>query len=123
MMAQVNRTPNHSKKIELLNKVVSSLEKAELSSSNAMSHALLLRADAYLDFSVNDPIKALEDSSRATEINHLHGRAYRAMADAHEASGNVLKAMEAIQKWADVNPSFISKAKNELSRLSLKCSP
>ena len=86
-----------------------------------MSHALLLRADAYLDsFSVDNQSKALEDALRAAEINHLDGRAYRVIADAHEASGDVLGAMEAVQKWANVNPSFVSKAKNELSRLSSK---
>jgi tetratricopeptide (TPR) repeat protein len=106
----------------LLNKVVTSLEKADFSKSNAMAHALVIRADAYLDFNVNNPNEALKDAIRATEINHLDGRAYRVKADAYEAMGDVLGAMQAIEKWAEVNPAFMAKAKNELSRLS-KCNP
>lgn len=87
------------------------------STSKAMSHALLLRADAYLNSNDMNPNKALEDATKAASIDHLHGRAYRIKADAYEALGDVLKAMEAVEQWAGVNPLFMSKAKNELSRL------
>jgi len=119
-IAQANRRPNAGKKIDIFDKLVSSLEDANLSNSNAMSHALILRADAYLDFDVNKPQKALQDATRASQINHFNGRAFRVIADAYEAMGDVLNAMENIEKWAQVNPAFASKAKNELSRLSEK---
>ena len=109
---------NQTKKIDLLDKVISSLETADYSLSNAMSHALVMRADAYLDFGVNNPKQALADATKAIEINHLHGRAFRVKADAHEALDDVLGAMEAVENWALVNPAFKAKARKELSRLS-----
>ncbi len=112
---------NQTKKIELLNKVISSLEKAGYEQTNVMSHALLIRAIAYLNSDIIDPNRALDDATRAAEINDFNGRAYRVKADAYEALGDVLRAMEAVEKWANLNPTFVSKAQVELSRLSQKC--
>lgn len=107
-----------------MSKVISSLEKTGFSTSNVMAHALLIRADSYLELgSLNNPQLALDDATRAAGINHLHGRAYRAKADAYEALGDVSHAMEAVEEWANSNSAFMSKAKNELSRLSRKCKP
>ena len=130
---------NLPKKISILTKVIESLENnVEYSSSNALSHALIMRADCYIEQHqvppalsttsntntntnsiINNVIQAaLNDAIKATSINHLHGRSYRVQADAYELLGDILSAMEAVEQWANVNPAFMSKAKNELSRLS-----
>ncbi len=117
-----------TKKIDVLSQVIESLQCPLYSSSNALSHAYVMRADAYIETQqqqnlqdqTNDTLliqKALEDVSKAIPINHLHGRAYRVQADAYEALGDILHAMESVENWAKVNPAFMSKAKNELSRL------
>ena len=138
---------NLPKRISILTKVIESLDNhLEYSSSNALSHALLMRADCYIEqyqipptsttttiTTTTTPVQentntnsimddeiqaALHDAIKATSINHLHGRSYRVQADAYELLGDILKAMEAVEEWAKVNPAFMSKAKNELSRLS-----
>ena len=99
----------------MLNKVISSLEVSNQLKSSALSHALLNRADAYLES--NNHQGALDDACRAAGIDDLQGRAYRVKADALEAMDDVLGAIEAVENWARLNPSFTSKAKNDIFRL------
>lgn len=105
-------------KMELLNSVIKSLQKAELSQTTALAHALILRADLHLESIPQNSKEALEDAMQAVEINDLNGRAYRVVADAREGMGDVMGAMEAVSTWALKNPSFAAKAKKELDRLS-----
>jgi len=144
---------NPDKAMTILTKVVDSLvnadtDVADLKQSTAMAHALILRADLRLEmFSTtlmlarsrsNQSVEveegegdldytgiqfALEDALRAVEIDTLDGRGWRVVADAKEAMGDVLGAMDAVSKWATCNPSFVVKAKNEMDRLSHKASP
>ena len=96
-----------------------------------MAHALVLRADAYLELSSgttnqtnNAPAdylkEALQDAINSLKIDDMEGRAWRAVADVKEANGDVLGAMEAVSSWASANPSMSIKAKRELQRLSQK---
>ena len=93
---------------------------ADYSSSRAFSHALTIRADARLDCFPPNVDGALEDSKFAAAVDPQSGRAWRLLADAEEASGNIEKAIQATARWGDVDPSFATKAKNEIARLSKK---
>eukprot|EP00555_Chaetoceros_dichaeta_P013735 CAMPEP_0198263626 /NCGR_PEP_ID=MMETSP1447-20131203/12916_1 /TAXON_ID=420782 /ORGANISM="Chaetoceros dichaeta, Strain CCMP1751" /LENGTH=267 /DNA_ID=CAMNT_0043952309 /DNA_START=108 /DNA_END=911 /DNA_ORIENTATION=+ len=125
------RVTSPEKKIKILTPVITSLlsdEKSNsLDKSTALAHALVLRADAYLEQALLSPgsssnsntiHEAHTDAQMAISINHLDGRAYRVLADAEEALGNVIGAMDAVSKWAEVNPSFGTKARKELARLA-----
>jgi tetratricopeptide (TPR) repeat protein len=113
---------NVEKKVKFLNSAIESLKKAGLTSTTAMAHALILRADAYLDSSL-DLDQALEDVMNAIEIGIdsplLNGRAWRVVADVKESKGDNVGAMKAISKWAEVNPEFRLKAEKELKRLGI----
>lgn len=111
---------------------IESLKKAGLTSTTAMAHALILRADAYLESSLTnsnsnpqhaDADQALEDAMNAIAIDIdsplLNGRAWRVVADVKEAKCDLVGAMEAISKWAEVNPEFRLKAEKELKRLGM----
>jgi predicted TPR repeat methyltransferase len=63
--------------------------------------------------------QALEDTMKAIDIDSLHGRAWRILADVKEAKGDIVEAMDAVSKWADLNPEFHVKATKELERLRL----
>jgi len=133
-MGRSTRVTSPEKKIQILTPVITSLlsspsstdENANsLNKSTALAHALVLRADAYLEQTQLSPggsgskiNEAHTDAQMAISIDHLDGRAYRVLADAEEALGNVLGAMEAVSKWAEVNPGFGTKARNELARLA-----
>ena len=94
-----------------------------LSSSAALAQALTIRADARLEAAPQDVNGALEDIRRATEMDSSIGRRWRVRSDAEEAAGNIQGAMEAVSRWAEVEPSFATKAKKELTRLSSKLAP
>jgi len=114
------------KKVKFLNSAIESLQKGGLTSTTAMAHALILRADAYLESSLSNPRdadQALEDVTNAIDIDSsLNGRAWRVAADVKEAKGDTVGAMEAISKWAEVNPEFRLKATKELKRLEMTTS-
>lgn len=116
-MATANKSTNEKTKIKYLNFAVRSLTKAGLASTAAMAHALVLRADVHLESYPQNIDQALEDTMKAIDIDSLHGRAWRVLADVREAKGDILEAMEAVSKWADVNPEFHAKATKELQRL------
>jgi len=133
-LARVSRVTSPEKKITILTPIIKSLastsssteevDQDALHESTALAHALILRADAYLEqaqLSPNTTIhidKAHVDVQMAISIDHLDGRAYRLLADVEEAMGNVIGAMEAVSKWAEVNPSFGTKARKRLARLA-----
>jgi len=131
-IARVSKTASPEKKIKILTPIVEALSSASstedgrdaLHQSTALAHALVLRADAYLEQALLSPDatvhadKAHADARMAIAIDHLDGRAYRLLADVEEALGNVIGAMEALSKWAEVNPSFGTKARKELARLA-----
>jgi len=125
-IAKSTRATSPEKKIQTLTPAIKSLlSSTTLHRSTALSHALVLRADAYLEqsyFSSPSSPSAVDlahaDAQTAVSIDHLEGRAYRLLAEVEEARGNVLGAMDAVSMWAEVNPSFGVKAKNELSRLA-----
>jgi len=134
-IARVSKVTSPEKKITILSPIIKSLmstssstEDDALHESTALAHALVLRADAYLEqalFSPDTTIhdKAHADAQMAISIDHMDGRAYRLLADVEEALGNVIGAMEAVSKWAEVNPSFGTKARKELARLASACAP
>ena len=105
--------------MKLLNSVIKSLQQDEmLQKSKAFAHALVMRADSKLEMIPCDIKDALKDAYLATEIDDIHGKAWRTIADAEERDGNTIKAIEAVSKWAECNPLFATKATNEISRLS-----
>jgi len=128
VMAKADRANTGAKKLKYLNSVIRALSNDPiLSSSSAIIHALVLRADAKLS---SDSSGALEDTrlaldiiSSTKEINSsnkdpkLEGRVWRKMADAEESSGNVLGAIDALSEWAKVDPDFRTKVGTEIGRL------
>lgn len=109
------------KKIKLLNSTIHTITQAQLTTSTAMAHALILRADAFLEAGQAQNYKqAMEDVTKAISIDDLDGRAWRVLADVKEAQEDYLGAMEAISEWAVVNPEFQSKAQKELTRIMAK---
>ena len=81
---------------------------------------MTIRADARLECFPPIAEGALEDSRQAAAINPLNGRAWRVLADAEEANGDIESAIKATARWGEVDPSFATKAKNEIARLSKK---
>mmetsp|Transcript_18582 Transcript_18582/g.26154 ORF Transcript_18582/g.26154 Transcript_18582/m.26154 type:complete len:254 (-) Transcript_18582:180-941(-) len=109
------------KRENLLNSVIKKLSLSDgLKESNAMAHALMLRADTRLEMIPLNLDGALQDSKCASEmrVEGFEGMAWRIRADAEEASGNILGAIDAMENWAKENPTFISKVKKEVVRLS-----
>lgn len=110
------------KKIKYLNTAIDSLENQgeATATSTAMAHALILRADAYMECIPPSTQEALDDAMHAIKLNDLKGRAWRVLADVKEAMGDIKGALDAVSKWAKKNPFFTAKAKKELDRLSQK---
>jgi hypothetical protein len=122
------------KRVKALDGIIHDLCKSQaFSKSASLSHALILRADAYMEIQPSNLEQARHDINQALEIissgegvdtntnissEALVGRAWRIKADIEEKSGNILEAMAAVSKWAESSPMFRTKAKKELSRLS-----
>ncbi|GFH49455.1 hypothetical protein CTEN210_05931 [Chaetoceros tenuissimus] len=120
-MASAHQASDPIKKIKLLNSTIHTITQAQLTTSTAMAHALILRADAFLEAGQAQNYKqAMEDVTKAISIDDLDGRAWRVLADVKEAQEDYLGAMEAISEWAVVNPEFQSKAQKELTRIMAK---
>lgn len=108
-----------SKKVKLLSKAIEALTKDNdqtLVASFAHAHSLLLRANA--NIALNNVDCAIDDATLATELAPNEGKAWRALSSAEEASGNILDAIEALKQWKKVDPSFSTKAKTEIVRLT-----
>jgi tetratricopeptide (TPR) repeat protein len=94
--------------------------------SSALARAYALRAQARLDQRLADD--ALQDAMAALEIvpsatsttaatQWITTRVYRTMVDAYEAKGQIPQAMDALQQWAAVDPTFSTKIAKEMARL------
>ncbi|KAL9180286.1 hypothetical protein ACHAXT_008256 [Thalassiosira profunda] len=119
-IAEAERTTSPSKKEKLLTNAIKAVSDDRLQSSFAHAHALFLRADAQLDLSPPDIDGAVADAELACKITPREGKAWRVLASAHEASGNFKAAIDALRECARADPSFSTKAKNEIERLANK---
>mmetsp|Transcript_43679 Transcript_43679/g.65968 ORF Transcript_43679/g.65968 Transcript_43679/m.65968 type:complete len:83 (-) Transcript_43679:1337-1585(-) len=77
-----------------------------------------MRADARLELIPPNIQGALEDIQIASSILPTDAKVWRVMADAQEANGDIKAAVKSVMKWSEYDPSFRTKAKKELSRLS-----
>ena len=112
-------TSSPSKKEELMTSVITDLSKDSnhsLMTSFAMFHALTIRADARLD--ANNIDGAIEDAQLASKIFPSEGKAWRICAAAEEKRGSIDSAIIALSELAQADPSFATKAKMEIERLS-----
>jgi len=131
-IAKASQGSNTEKKMDILTSVIQSLEESDvmesstspgpLAKTTVMAHALILRAEAYLEIipRLNDDNLnlALSDALRATTINAMDGRSWRVVADAKEAKKDINGAIDAVKQWAKCNPNFSKKAFKEIERLS-----
>lgn len=123
VILQSENASSPPKKEKLLNSIISKLSSgdASLSESHAHARALLLRADARLDLSPPNVTGALADARAAAENKALAAverKVWRVLASAEEAAGNISEAIAAVSQLTKVDPSFATKAKKEISRLS-----
>ena len=112
-----------TKKEQLLTSAITQLTKDEnhvLSRSYAHGHALYLRADIRLDKTQPDVEGALNDSRLAVQFVPKEIKAWRVLASAEEAAGNLDAAILAVRKWIEVDHSFATKANCEIERLVSK---
>ena len=108
-----------SKRESLLSSAIEEVTKDQDTAQHfAWSHALYLRADARLDLSPQDVEGAIADALLASQLSPTDFRVWRVLANAQEAGGEVEKAINALREGARVDPSFATKAKNEIRRLS-----
>lgn len=135
VMGKAISAKSFKKKEKCLNSVISALSKEgqdpDLSMSHALVSALLLRAEYRSDFSSfpseekisnNTDIldSAEKDCRRAIQIESQNAMAYRLLADMLESKGDILGAIDAVTKSAQLDSSFFAKAKKELDRLGYK---
>lgn len=115
-----------TKREAILTSVISDLTKGDpvLMNSFAHAHALFLRADARadarLDMSPANIAGAIEDARLASRIAPSERKVWRILANAHEAKGDIVEAVNAVRQWGVVDPSFATKAKKEIERLQSK---
>jgi cytochrome c-type biogenesis protein CcmH/NrfG len=89
-------------------------KKDDLKDSLAMAHALTLRAE------VIPAEQAVADAQHAIQLDPTNDKAWRTLADAYEAIGNVNGAIDALQKWSRGSPMFATKAMKDIKRLNEK---
>ena len=109
-----------TKKIKFLSSVISSLSgNSDLAASRALVTALLERAEIQILDSENNKnlLGAIDDCNHAIEIDANNGRAWKILAEALELDGDTLGALDAVSKWAEVDVTFQTKARNEIIRL------
>lgn len=109
-----------SKKEQLLTSAITQLTKDDnpiLTKSYAHGHALYLRADIRLEKSPPDVERALIDARLAIQIIPSEIKAWRVVASAEEAAGNLEGAITAVKEWSKVDHSFSTKANREIERL------
>ena len=80
-----------------------------------MAHAHAMRAEVRLEIKEYD--EAVRDAKVATDLDATNDKAWRALADAQEAAGNVQGAVRTLQQWSKVCPAFSTKAIKEIQRL------
>lgn len=121
---------NPEKRIQILTRVIQSLNghrddgnedlSSDYSCTTVLAHALVLRADAYLEIIPRldeHIVSALNDANKASRINNMGGRSWRVVADAKEAKKDIVGAMAALKEWSKCNPTFSKKSLTELERL------
>lgn len=114
-----NTSTSTAKKEELMNSVIKDLSNNSnpaLMDSFAMFHALTVRADARLDS--NNINGAIEDAKLASTMFPSEGKVWRILAAAEEQRGSINGAIMALGELARADPSFATKAKREIERLS-----
>lgn len=110
-----------SKKEKLLTSAISAVDKDEdptLQNSFAHAHALSLRADVRLDMTPPNIDGAIADAKLASQKSPSERRIWRVLASALEAGGRIDEAIDAISELVRVDPSFSTKSKKEIKRLS-----
>lgn len=132
-MANACKSTYPAKRIEILTSVIQSLDvnqgevndslPSQCTCTTVMAHALVLRADAYLELvpRLDENVdSALNDAEKATKsrVNRLNGRSWRVLADAKEAKNDIAGAMQALKEWSKSSPKFSKKALAELDRLA-----
>lgn len=119
VISRAGKATSPTKKESLLSSVIDTLSAdSALSRSSTVARALVLRADARLEANPTDTGGgALEDAERAAEMEPSYGKAWRVLADAREARGNLKGAIEAVGRWGETEPSLARKAKAEVGRL------
>jgi tetratricopeptide (TPR) repeat protein len=105
--------------------------------SSALARAYAMRAQAKLDQGLLDD--ALQDARAALEITcptttttttsttttspasasrqWITTRVYRTLVDAYQAQGQIQKALDCLQQWLVVDPTFSTKILQEMTRL------
>jgi len=110
-----------SKKEQLLSSAIDAISKEEndatIQNSYAHAHALLLRADAFLEMTPPNIDGALFDARKSVKIAPRERKAWRVLACAEEAGGNYTLAIDALREVAKLDPSFSTKARKEIERL------
>lgn len=112
---QAEHASSPLEKEKLITSVIQDLSK-DSSESFAMFHALTIRADARLD--ANNVDGAIDDATLASKIFPSEGKAWRILAMAEERRGSIDSAIMAFSELARADPSFATKAKREIERLT-----
>ena len=86
-------------------------KKDDLKDSLAMAHALAMRAEWI------PAEQAVVDARHAVQLDPTNDKAWRTLADAYEATGNVSGAIETLQSWSKASPTFATKAIKDIKRL------
>ena len=118
-ITQAEQSTSPSEKEELMTSVITYLSENSnpaLLDSYAMFHALTIRADARLD--MNNIDEAIDDARLASTMFPSEGKVWRILASAEEQKGSLDGAISAFKELARADPSFATKAKNEIDRLS-----
>ena len=118
MQTTIYTASSPSKKEELLNSAIEALSKDNdpiLQNSFARAHALYLRADTRLETSNIEG--AVADATTASQVAPNEGKVWRVLACSLEADGRIKDAIDALKNMAKVDPSYSTKARNEIERL------
>ena len=115
MQTTIYTASSPSKKEELLNSAIEALSKDNdpiLQNSFARAHALYLRADTRLETSNIEG--AVADATTASQVAPNEGKVWRVLACSLEADGRIKDAIDALKNMAKVDPSYSTKARNEI---------
>jgi tetratricopeptide (TPR) repeat protein len=106
----------------LLVSVIRKLDDSGYATSSANGHAYYMRAKYYLqsmDFenAKLDAQKSISIITACSQSTTVVSQAYRVWSDAEEGLGNIPGAVQALQEWANADPSWRTKANDEIQRL------
>jgi len=80
-----------------------------------MAHAHAMRAKVH--FKNGECNEAVDDAECAVKLDPTNDKAWRTLADAQEAAGNVDEAVKALRRWSKAHPAFSTKANKEIQRI------